>query len=467
MIQLIEESYKYAEELIEKKEINFLSAWEFTADDGNKLLGDNEDWEAYSLFHLAKDTEEKEETKAYYKYPYGKQGLVYASALRAIRSRAAQQEHTEVFEAAGKLLELVKEKEERSSMKAIEYRKSQDIRAIGDKDEWIFEGYAVTWNSIDDYNSTFKKGSFKKTLTERGDKIKVLWNHNTDEPIGRVIEIREDKTGLFVKCLLTEGVSRAHDVYKNLKAGVINTLSFGFTPIQKSHRKDGVLEIKEVKLYEVSPVTFESNETAIITDVRESVDDKETRSEDFNETLDINVLQQKGYEILNALEETLRDVWFYNNNKEDIISKQDAAILAFHKEYIFWVSQYLDNFYEERKTALSTNNLSSAVIAEIRDIQEIASKTSFTTDELKTLASGKILSIESRKKLVELPESIRSAHKKERCKVVETLCNELREGGFSNAEKKRFSSLLGIEDTAEESDAVLNLIREIRKNVKE
>ena len=71
-------------------------------------------------------------------------------------------------------------------MKAIEYRNfnsASDIRAIGDKDEWTFEGYAVTWGTIDDYNSTFRKGSFRKTITERGNRIKVLWNHNIDEPI--------------------------------------------------------------------------------------------------------------------------------------------------------------------------------------------------------------------------------------------------------------------------------------------
>lgn len=358
-------------------------------------------------------------------------------------------------------------------MKTIEYRNfnpASDIRAIGDKDEWTFEGYAVTWGTIDDYNSTFRKGSFRKTITERGNRIKVLWNHDTDEPIGKIIEICEDKQGLFVKGILTEGVSKAVDVYKNLRAGVINTLSFGFIPLQKKTTKDGILEITEVKLFEVSPVTFEANETAVITDVRsDNMEEKEVRSEEFSETLNDNVIRTMGYKITDALIDTLWDIWYGNDNKDEIITKSDEAISEFHAEYLRWASDYMENFWEERKTAMAVNGLSKSFYVEMTEtIEEISSRTSFTKDELKKLSSGKILNIESRKKLVELPKNIRSAHQAERSKVVDALCSELRNGGFSNAEKKRFSSLMGIVDEeVESSDAVLNLIKELRKNLKE
>jgi len=367
-------------------------------------------------------------------------------------------------------------------MKVIEYRyfdPSSDIRAIGGKDEWTFEGYVVTWDTIDDYNSTFKRGSFKKTITERGTRIKVLWNHDTDEPIGKIVEIREDKKGVFVKGILTEGVSKASDVYKNLRAGVIDTLSFGFIPLQKKTTKDGVLEITEVKLFEVSPVTFEANETAVITDVRsedmeekeveKEVEKKEIRSEDFSETLNDAELGRKGYMLIDSLSETLWDIWYSNDDKDTIIAKQDKAISEFHAKYLKWASEFMSNFWEERKTAMAINGLSKSFYVEMNDpLEKISSRTSFTMDELKELSSGKILNIDSRKKLVELPKSIRSAHQKERGKVVEALCCELRNGGFSDAEKVRLSALLGVVDeTVENGDAVLNLIKELRKSAKE
>lgn len=130
---------------------------------------------------------------------------------------------------------------------------------IADNDEWTFKGYIVTWNTIDDYNSIFKKGSFKKTISERGDRIKILWNNK--ELIGKVIEIFEDSKGVFV---MAKGVTLSGDVYEHLEAGAIDTLSFGFIVLQKNMRKDGVFEITEVKLYEFFPVIFFSKRSDLM-----------------------------------------------------------------------------------------------------------------------------------------------------------------------------------------------------------
>jgi len=348
-------------------------------------------------------------------------------------------------------------------MKTLEYRgfnSTLDLRTA-DGNEWIFEGYAVTWNTIDDYRTTFKRGAFKKTISERGKHIKILWNHDSDEPIGKIVELREDDIGLFIRGLLTEGVTKAADVYHNLKAGVIDTLSFGFIPLQKKAAdKDGVVCITEVKLYEISPVTFEANSTAVITDVRTKEDssnqeNKEGRSEDFGETVNESLLAKEGYLLFDALCETLQDIWWNNDDKEDIVSKQDKVIAEFHAAYLKWSSGYIDKFWSERKTALARNDLAKAFVLELKDSLEVmSSNTSFTIKEIKALSSGKILTKESRKKLVELPEPIRAAHQKERCKVVESLCDELRVGGFSVAESQRFSSLLRLRDIQKREDVL-------------
>ena len=452
-VQAVKKSEDHARSLIEKNKINTESAWAFSADDGNSLLGsDNDDWERYALFHLGKDTDQKPETKAYYKYPYGKGSSIYMSALRAIRGRSAQQEHTSVFNAAGRLLALAKQKTENRKMivnnKEVEFRNfvpQVEVRADGN--EYMFEGYAVTWDSVDSYDSTFQAGAFKKTISERGDRIKILWNHNTNEPIGKIIEIREDKKGLFVRGKLTEGVAKAEDVYKNLQAGVIDTLSFGFTPLQ-SKKVEGIRHITEVKLYEVSPVTFEANDTAQITDVRD--DKQEERAEDFNETLEEFRIRYDGGKICDAMWETLWDIW-YTDEQETVIPKLDIALSAFHAAYLQWAKDYIAMFWETRKLAMSKNDLSTAYINDIEEtIETMSSKTSFTINELKTLSRGSILPKESRNKLVELPESVRSAHQKERSKVVEALCDELRMSGFSDAEKERFGALLNLREKTKE-----------------
>lgn len=495
-VQAVKKSEDYVKALIAKNKLDTESAWSFTAADDNALLGaDLDNWELYGLFYLGKDTSQKIETKAYYKHPYGKNGKVYMSALRAIRSRAGQQNATSIFNVAGRLLVLAKEKEENREMKikdeSVEYRQFQPIIDFRETDngEWIFEGYIVTWDSIDDYNSTFKPGAFKKTIAERGDRIKVLWNHNTDEPIGKLIEIREDKKGVFVRAKLTEGVVRADDVYKNLKAKVIDTLSFGFTVLQ-SKMIEAIRHITEVKLYEISPVTFEANDTAIITNVRDTDGAKvkaeaenkrakaaaeEKRDEDFKKSLENITMYAAGYQIMDALYETIYDIWWNNEDVDTVVAKLDAAISKFHSAYLQWASKYMAKFWEERKIGINgvldekRNDLAKAFASEIEDSLEIvSSRTSFKVEELKTLSEGRILPKESRNKLVELPEALRSAHQKERSKVVETLCDELRVGGFSDAERIRFSALLGFTEdrNLDSAEAISELLIKIREKIK-
>jgi ATP-dependent protease ClpP protease subunit len=98
----------HARQLIEAGKINKTAAWSLSSDEDNALLGPNgDDWTAYGSWHLGKDPVENAQTKAAWKYPFGKGGQVYRAALIAIRQRAGQQSDTAIFEAAGKLVALI------------------------------------------------------------------------------------------------------------------------------------------------------------------------------------------------------------------------------------------------------------------------------------------------------------------------------------------------------------------------
>lgn len=114
--------YDFARSLIARGAIDDTSAWEWTADDENSILGDPPDWDEYQRWHLGRDEEAAEDTKAAWKYPFGKDGKIFIAALRAIRSRAAQNDATSVFDAAGRLLELAKAKVEGRPRIALEAR---------------------------------------------------------------------------------------------------------------------------------------------------------------------------------------------------------------------------------------------------------------------------------------------------------------------------------------------------------
>jgi len=109
-VKLNQKGYSHARKLIQAKDVNLNSSWSFSAEDGNKLLGENgDDWANYSKWFLGKDDEVDENTKAAWKYPFGKNGKVYRKALTAIRQRAGQQNADNIFEAAGKLLDMIDE----------------------------------------------------------------------------------------------------------------------------------------------------------------------------------------------------------------------------------------------------------------------------------------------------------------------------------------------------------------------
>lgn len=98
--------YDHALSLIRGGKIDESAGWSISADEENELLGDN-DWEKYKNWFLGHDTGEDPQTKAAWKYPFGKSGKAYRSALMAIRQRAGQQNATDIFNAAGRLISAI------------------------------------------------------------------------------------------------------------------------------------------------------------------------------------------------------------------------------------------------------------------------------------------------------------------------------------------------------------------------
>jgi len=113
------------------------------------------------------------------------------------------------------------------------------------------------------------------------------------------------------------------------------------------------------------------------------------------------------------------------------------------------------------------NDLQKAVRETIT--ADIVKDTTLTISEFQRLDSGQLLTIESRNKLAELPEIVQAAHKNHRRKAVETLCNELREAGFTPAEKTRFVSLLAIEEEEQPEglERTINYIKNFRNSLNE
>lgn len=140
--------------------------------------------------------------------------------------------------------------------------KVSDIKAAGDG--WEVAGYASTFGGEpDSYGDVVAKGAFLDSLAKRPN-VRLLWQHDMGEPIGKVISLTEDDKGLFGRWSLvaTDTGKKAHTL---LHHDLVDSLSIGFLTEEADYREDGVRVLKAVELVEVSIVTIPANTNAVIT----------------------------------------------------------------------------------------------------------------------------------------------------------------------------------------------------------
>lgn len=129
------------------------------------------------------------------------------------------------------------------------------IEALGRNE---FEGYASLFNVTDGAGDIVAPGAFTRSLRKRPPaKVRMLYQHFAHEPIGVWEEIREDKSGLYVRGKLIADVERARDVAALIAKGALNGLSIGFRAIRARRDKSaGARTLLEIELWEISIVTF-------------------------------------------------------------------------------------------------------------------------------------------------------------------------------------------------------------------
>ena len=122
----------------------------------------------------------------------------------------------------------------------------------------VFEGYASLFRIADMGKDVVEPGAFRESLVRRGPSgVKLLWQHDPAEPIGRWLSLVEDSRGLFVRGQLSLAVARAREVHALMREGAIDGLSIGFRPEKaRTEPRTGLRRLERVDLWEVSIVTF-------------------------------------------------------------------------------------------------------------------------------------------------------------------------------------------------------------------
>ena len=150
--------------------------------------------------------------------------------------------------------------------------KSTQMGELIDADEkaGIVKGYGSIFGNVDSDGDIINKGAYKKTITESGKRVKYLYQHDMEKPIGKMVHLEEDAKGLIFEAQIPK-TRLGMDVIELMKAGVITENSVGILPIQKEMVGD-YRHINEVRLFEISAVTLAANDQVMIMDVKGNID---------------------------------------------------------------------------------------------------------------------------------------------------------------------------------------------------
>jgi HK97 family phage prohead protease len=141
-----------------------------------------------------------------------------------------------------------------------------------------FAGFASVFGNRDLVNDVVDKGAFAKSLAEavaaaekRGTNVlfPFLWQHDTHEPVGGITLAVEEPKGLAVEGFIDIDIPEGKRAYSAMKKGIVRGFSIGYDTIVSEYDSDrDVRRLKELRLWEVSLVTFPANSEAGMTAIK-------------------------------------------------------------------------------------------------------------------------------------------------------------------------------------------------------
>lgn len=146
-----------------------------------------------------------------------------------------------------------------------------ELKSLTDKGN--FSGYGSVFNVVDKGGDIVAPGAFTDSLAawkKAGRTVPVLWQHQTDQPIGAWENLKEDDYGLMGEASLwLDEAPYARLAHKGMQSKAITGLSIGYRVKDYSVNKEtGVYTLQKLDLVEISVVTNPMNDDARVADVK-------------------------------------------------------------------------------------------------------------------------------------------------------------------------------------------------------
>lgn len=148
-----------------------------------------------------------------------------------------------------------------------------EIRAV-DMDERTITGVCTPYDEVsylvpDPSGERMLRGAFTKSLRQRHDRVLLFRGHDHARAIARSRSFDDGDTGLVGVFHARPSIA-SDEALEEARDGYLPGLSVGFKPVQTRRGEDGVREIVEAALLEVSLVTIPAYSGAQVLAVRQA-----------------------------------------------------------------------------------------------------------------------------------------------------------------------------------------------------
>lgn len=210
-----------------------------------------------------------------------------------------------------------------------------EVKSLGE--DGTFSGVLSVYGVVDLGGDLVEPGAFTKTINENP-KVPLLWQHDTESPIGQ-LTLYDNGKELTVEGTIATEIQKGAEAYSLLKRNFIKGLSIGYQAI-KHERKGGIRHLKEIRLFEGSVVTFPMLPLAQVTAVKAGEAKGDFASE--LETIQNYAMRRM---IMEALERSLDSTLWDGYDSVDaaqIVEQSGAAIDQFRDTYMAFLPTLLE-----------------------------------------------------------------------------------------------------------------------------
>ena len=254
--------------------------------------------------------------------------------------------------------------------------------------------YGLAFGNVDSWNDIIAKNACDNFLmSEEADRMRLCWQHNTNEVIGKITAKGVDDYGMWIEADILP-TTLGKDVQTLVRGGAVDELSIGYKTVR--YHYDGDIRIlDEIAIMEVSIVTRAANPRAVIIDMKnepEATNKEQTPKQDIHmEEMkkQLEALEQKAQSAEDRAkaaeqkaadkEQEIKTAQENINNLDASVKAQQATIEAMQAQL---KKEKVQNFADAVKAALEENK------DKIEKLFEEKRGGSSVRMEIKTTAAG-------------------------------------------------------------------------------